>query len=135
MTNTKTATLSDSDTNSESVEQRFTFPKHNRVLDSGGYRTITSKGRKKVSQSFLLFTQKTQETYSRIGLTVSRKVGNSVVRNRVKRQFREFFRLNQHTLQKGVDWVIIARPRAGQKKPEELREELKKTFSGFQNFL
>jgi ribonuclease P protein component len=46
---------------------------------------------------------------SRIGLTVSSKVGNAVVRNRVRRRLRELFRTRRGELPKGLDMVLIAR--------------------------
>jgi ribonuclease P protein component len=48
----------------------------------------------------------------RLGITVSRKVGSAVVRNRVKRQVREWFRDARHRLHPGIDLVVIGRSSA-----------------------
>jgi len=48
--------------------------------------------------------------YSRLGLSVSRKVGGAVVRNRWKRLIRESFRLSRQALPEGIDFVVIPRP-------------------------
>ncbi len=49
--------------------------------------------------------------YSRLGLSISRRVGNAVVRNRWKRALREAFRLNRNDLPTG--WDLVVRPRKG----------------------
>jgi ribonuclease P protein component len=56
--------------------------------------------------------------HPRLGLSVSRKVGNAVVRNRWKRRLREAFRLNREALPQGVDLVVI--PRAADEPPFEV---------------
>lgn len=49
---------------------------------------------------------------NRLGITVSTKVGKAVQRNRVRRRFKEIYRLNENNLAKGYDIVIVARVRA-----------------------
>ena len=57
---------------------------------------------------------------SRIGITVSRKVGNAVVRNRFKRRIREWFRAHRGELGTAADIVVIARKPAGRMTLAEL---------------
>jgi ribonuclease P protein component len=57
----------------------------------------------------LLFGCQNGLNHPRLGLSVSRKVGNAVVRNRWKRLIREAFRLTRETLPGGLDLVVIPR--------------------------
>jgi ribonuclease P protein component len=55
----------------------------------------------------LVFMDRSPQTETRIGLSVSRKHGNAVVRNRLKRLLREAFRLSRDRLPMGLDLVVI----------------------------
>lgn len=59
----------------------------------------------------------------RLGLTFSRKVGNSVVRNRARRRIREIFRRRRHLATLPVDIVVHARPGIGDASLLELQQE------------
>ena len=69
------------------------------------FRTGTSKG----TRLLVLYAAPNGRAYSRLGITASKKVGNSVVRHRVKRLIREVFRLHEGEIPAGYDFVAIAR--------------------------
>ena len=52
---------------------------------------------------------RTGKSYSRLGISVSKKVGNSVVRHRITRLIRECYRLNQHMFSSGLDIIVVSR--------------------------
>ena len=60
---------------------------------------------------------------SRLGLSVSKKVGTAVKRNKVRRRLKEIFRSSSAGLPGGLDFVISARPAAAEASFEELNEE------------
>ncbi len=61
---------------------------------------------------------------TRLGITVSRRVGGAVVRARVRRRLREWFRKNRVVFPTGNDYVVIARPMAARITAQELGREL-----------
>lgn len=62
--------------------------------------------------------------YNRLGISVSKKVGNSVVRHRVTRLIREAYRLNRANIDVGYDIVIVARPASKNKKCQDIESAL-----------
>lgn len=65
---------------------------------------------------------------SRLGITASRKVGNSPERNRVRRLVREFFRRNRHAIDPPRDVLVIARPGTHSVPYREIDLELRKAL-------
>ena len=57
----------------------------------------------------VMYVLPNQMSYSRIGISVSKKVGNSVVRHRITRLIRESYRLHKDELIPGIDIVVVAR--------------------------
>ncbi len=62
--------------------------------------------------------------YNRIGISVSKKVGNSIVRHRITRLIRESYRLNEEKFDRGLDLIVIARPGAKGKSYLEIESAL-----------
>ncbi len=65
-----------------------------------------------VSPFTVLYIIPNNREENRIGISISKKVGNSVVRHRLKRLYREVYRLRENELEKGFDLVIVARKKA-----------------------
>ena len=68
-----------------------------------------------------------KSTRSRFGLVVSKKVGNAVVRNRIRRRVKEVFRQNKAWFPDGQDIVIIAKKRAAEATLQEIRRDLERS--------
>ena len=60
----------------------------------------------------VLYTRENRTGCNRVGITVSKKLGKAHIRNRVRRRFREIYRLNEDQFLPGWDIVVVARTRA-----------------------
>jgi ribonuclease P protein component len=95
------------------------FQQSDRLRRSAEFQRVTRRGRRAAGTAFVVLvtehdSRRGDPAKCRLGITVSRKVGGAVVRNRVKRRVREWFRTQRGSLGSGVDWVVIARaPAAG----------------------
>ncbi len=82
------------------------------VKENYEFRRIYRKGRSAVSPCMVVYCQKNRQGRSRLGVTVSTKLGHAVVRNRVRRRLREIYRLNREHMVPGYDVIVVARTRA-----------------------
>ncbi len=87
-----------------------------RLSRSAEFERVYRQGRSKANRYLVLYAFPRPEDDDadgpRLGLSVSRRVGGAVERNRVKRVLREAFRLEAERLPPGSDYVIVARPDA-----------------------
>jgi ribonuclease P protein component len=94
------------------------------------FLTVQRQGRRRQSPNFVVaYLDQSSPGASRFGFSVSRRVGNAVVRNRVKRRLREFVRLHRRHLPQARDFVVIAKPGAAKLGYAELVAELHQPFS------
>ena len=100
------------------------LPKHRRLRKTWEYQRVWKMGCKLHTPHFILLTSKSLTSHPRLGMTVSRKVGNAVVRNRVKRILREFFRLNYQRFPEPVDFSVIAKKGAANLSLRQMFAEL-----------
>ena len=92
---------------------RESFPRARRVRKRLDYLRVQGRGRRFSTPHYLVFVLPADSPRAtRFGLTVSRKVGNAVTRNRVKRWLREHCRRWARDLPANLDVVIVARPGA-----------------------
>ena len=82
------------------------------------------EGRSRANALLVLYARPNQLSYNRIGISVSRKVGNSVIRHRLKRQIKECYRLFEEQFLSGFDFVVIARGKAKGTTYDEIRRAL-----------
>jgi ribonuclease P protein component len=86
-----------------------TFKKNERIRKRKEYLTIYKQGARSYSDHFTVIVCRNESGDRRLGITVSKKVGNAVKRNRIKRLIREFFRLNKSGFADSQDIVIMAK--------------------------
>ncbi len=60
----------------------------------------------------VLYARRNRTDTNRVGITVSKKLGHAVVRNRIRRRVREIYRLNEEKFQPGWDIVVVVRTKA-----------------------
>ncbi len=99
---------------STGVQARFTFPKEVRLRCRSEFLRVQDRGAKITADCLLCLALPNgrADGLTRLGLTVSSKVGNAVVRNRIRRFPPEVFRVRRSEMPPGFDVVFIARPSA-----------------------
>lgn len=92
---------------SAASSQKFT--KADRILARDEFRRVYERGRKYHTKFFTAFVLAGTEPNPRIGITVTRKIGKSVERNRARRLVREVFRRNKRLIPPATNLVINAK--------------------------
>jgi len=84
------------------------------------FQKVYKKGKSYANKYLVMYIINNGLEDNRLGISVSKKVGNSVVRHKVTRLIREGYRLNKQQLKSGFDIVVIARNSASGKRYSEI---------------
>ncbi len=108
--------------------------KHEKVRKNSEFQVIYRRGKSFANNLLVLYVYRNRKNqldgvpFNRIGISVSKKVGKSVVRSRVKRLINEAYRLNKDSYLKGYDFVIIARVSSHDRSYSEVEKALIHVF-------
>lgn len=93
--------------------RNFSLTKADKILKRKDFIRLTRYGKKIHGRYFIVVFTPAQSDRIRLGVTITRKVGKAVKRNKIKRISREYFRLNRHNITGTWDINIIAKKEAG----------------------
>ncbi len=113
---------------------RQVYTKADRILKRSEFLRLAKYGRKIQSRYFIAIFGTSPLERTRLGVTVSRKVGRAVTRSRVKRYLREYFRLNKHDIKRNLDINIIAKKAAAGLSSDQTFSSLKHIFNSIKEF-
>ena len=92
------------------------------------FQNVYKNGHSKANKYLIMYILENNSDYNRLGISVSKKVGNSVVRHRVKRLIKESYRLHEKMFNSGLDIVVIARSEASLVSYKEINSAVKHLF-------
>ena len=90
------------------------------MKNSREFSAVYKNGKSKANKYLVMYVLPNDHNKIRIGISVSKKVGNSIVRHRLTRLIRETYRLNKEGLAVGYDIVVIARNSAKDKSYQQI---------------
>ena len=82
------------------------------IKKNSDFQIVYKNGTSYANRLLVMYVYPTDGKETRIGISVSKKVGNSVVRHHLTRSIREIFRLNKHRIKTGSNIVVVAREAA-----------------------
>ncbi len=99
------------------------------VKENVNFKRAYHQGKSAVSREIVVYWRKNRIGKIRLGITVSKKLGNSPQRNRIRRIIREGVRQNIELLPAGYDIIIVARSKSLTCKSTDIARIIKETFS------
>ena len=99
-----------------------------KIRKNSEFRVVYKKGKSIANRLLVLYVFRNIKKLNRTGVSVSKKVGKSVIRNKVRRLIKESYRLNNTNLKQGYDLVFIARNSAKNRSFLEIQKSMLELF-------
>ncbi len=113
---------------------RSTITRAEKIRKRPDYLRLSRDGDRLYNRLFIAVHHKSLYVeVSRLGITVTKKVGCAVTRNRIKRLIREYFRLNKHKISGNWDINIIAKKEAAKANSAKIFDSLQELFGKIRN--
>ncbi|MGB4660239.1 MAG: ribonuclease P protein component [Mobilitalea sp.] len=88
------------------------------------FRNVYNTGKSYANKYLIMYVKRNEQDINRLGISVSKKVGNSIVRHRITRLIRESYRLSEDSFLSGLDIVVVARASAKGKEFRDIESAL-----------
>lgn len=82
------------------------------IKKNSDFQIVYRTGKSYANRQLVVYVKRRKDKKKLIGISVSKKVGNSVVRHHITRLIREVFKLNESILEEGLDIIVVARSAA-----------------------
>ncbi len=92
------------------TDLRYTYPRSHRLRTRAEFSRVFDARVRASNGPLTVYAIPNDVLHPRLGIALTRKVGNAVRRNRIKRLLRETFRVHQHDLPRAYDFVVAVRP-------------------------
>lgn len=100
-----------------------------RLAKREDFNRVYRHGKSMANHQFVLYyLARPGQAQFRLGISASKKIGNAVVRNRIRRVIKEIIRLNQQSIAEGYDYILIVRKPAVDLSYKEVEKSIKHVF-------